>query len=338
MAARAFPDDGELDPEQRPFVAPGPWPHLASAQNEVLAARHVAVVGSKSISLIENAEMKRRWIGAGRGSFALEARSYSERCADAAVAHFWSCIAEEIRNSGAPMSLAAALGRIVRNNRSAEALAWLSGGSDPLAFMLRALTDEAVPFLTSLRFTPSGLEKRAAWERTWDLQRLEDAGKLNGAAIPVPPKYDANDYSGPSFWRLRGKLDVPKERFISYPGAERDDDKSPLIGWAGWDHLQRAQALAALYEARKTEEGWPRERLVPLLAGILELVPWLKQWHNDPNPEFGDARLGDYFEGYVTLEASALGATLDELRAWRPAPAKARPGRKPTTKKAKETA
>jgi hypothetical protein len=33
-----------------------------------------------------------------------------------------------------------------------------------------------------------------------------------------------------------------------------------------------------------------------------ELLPWLKQWHNDPSEEFGGLKLGDYFEGYVEGE------------------------------------
>jgi len=57
----------------------------------------------------------------------------------------------------------------------------------------------------------------------------------------------------------RCKLDVPKERFISYPGCESDEDHKPVYGWAGWDHLQQAQALAGLYEQRKSE-GWEKER------------------------------------------------------------------------------
>jgi hypothetical protein len=152
----------------------------------------------------------------------------------------------------------------------------------------------------------------------WDIQRREDAGETLDEPIPIAPKYDQDDFRDPVFWRLRGKLDVPKERFISYPGAERDDDKSPIIGWAGWDHVRRAQALAALYQERK-EEAWTKDRLAPLLAGLLELVPWLKQWHNEPNASFGGQRLGDYFAQYVESEARENGLTLDDLQAWRPA-------------------
>src|SRR5207248_7218232 len=34
---------------------------------------------------------------------------------------------------------------------------------------------EGVPLLPVLRYKPSGLDKRRAWERTWELQRQEDA-------------------------------------------------------------------------------------------------------------------------------------------------------------------
>jgi hypothetical protein len=73
---------------------------------------------------------------------------------------------------------------------------------------------EAVPFLPTLRYKETGLRKRALWERTWALQRREDAGEDVGA-IEVPPKYTSADFLKGDYGRLRGKLDVPKERFIS---------------------------------------------------------------------------------------------------------------------------
>src|SRR5262249_32283084 len=140
--------------------------------------------------------------------------------------------------------------------------------------------ENAVPFLSVLRYKPSGVRKREQWERTWDLQRREDAGQKVGE-IPVPPKYAAADFASTVLWQLRGKLDVPKERFISYPHCQRDTDPTPVIAWAGWDHLQQARALATYYVQMKESEGWTKERLTPLLAGLLEVLPWLKQWHNE---------------------------------------------------------
>ena len=78
------------------------------------------------------------------------------------------------------------------------------------------------------------------WERTWDLQRREDAGEDVGP-IPVPPKYASADFLNSDLWRLRGKLDVPKERFVTYPHASRNGDPSLVVGWAGWDHLRQAR-------------------------------------------------------------------------------------------------
>jgi hypothetical protein len=145
--------------------------------------------------------------------------------------------------------------------------------------------------------------------------------------IPVPPKYQSKDFLKADFWRLRGGLDVPKERWVSYPGCERGADGSLPIAWAGWDHLEQAIALASYFIDMKEREGWSAERLQPLLAGLLELLPWLKQWHNEINPDFG-ARMGDYYESFVTDEARALQFTLDDLRAWKAPVTAAKRGRK----------
>ena len=110
---------------------------------------------------------------------------------------------------------------------------------------------------------------------------------------------------------------MPKERFVSYPGAERAADGTVVIIWAGYNHAQQTRALATYYHRVKDEEGWPGDRLVPLLAGIDQLVPWVKQWHNEIAPAFG-VRLGDYFGEFVRAEAHALDKTVEEIRAWQP--------------------
>ena len=147
--------------------------------------------------------------------------------------------------------------------------------------------------------------------------------------IPVPPKYQSKDFLKADVWRLRGGLDVPKERWVSYPGCERGADGSLVIAWAGWNHLQQATAVAAYYLDMKDSEGWEPARLQPLLASLLELVPWLEQWHNDLDPVFGE-RMGSYYRSFVTEEARALGFTLDDLREWKPAAVPARRGRRRT--------
>jgi hypothetical protein len=161
-----------------------------------------------------------------------------------------------------------------------------------------------------------------------EIKRYQDERKAaEVGTVPVPPKYKSSDFLKTDFWRLRGGLDVPKERFVSFPGAERGADGSLVIAWAGWNHLQLATALAGYYGDMKDNEGWEPARLQPLLAGLLELVPWLEQWHNDLDPVFGE-RMGTYYKGFVTEDARALGFTLDDLRAWKPAAVAAKRGRK----------
>lgn len=161
-----------------------------------------------------------------------------------------------------------------------------------------------------------------------EIKRHQEERKADEVgAIPVPPKYQSKDFLKADFWRLRGGLDVPKERWISYPGCESGSDGSLLLAWAGWNPLQQATAVAGTYLDMKEREGWPAARLQPLLASLLELVPWLQQWHNEPDPEFGE-RMGDYYLSFVTEEARALGFTLEDLQAWRPVVVAAKRGRK----------
>jgi hypothetical protein len=150
------------------------------------------------------------------------------------------------------------------------------------------------------------------------LQRQQDAGKDVGE-IPVPPKYATADYLKTDFWRLRGKLDVPKERWISYPHCHTESDQTLVVGWAGWNHLQQATALVAYYDARK-REGWDAKRLTPLLAGLDQLLPWIHQWHPEIDKEFGETA-GQSFQTMLEHDAHELGLTLEDIRNWEP-PAK----------------
>jgi hypothetical protein len=134
--------------------------------------------------------------------------------------------------------------------------------------------------------------------------------------IPVPPKYATADFVKTDYWRLRGKLDVPKERWVSYPHCSTENDPSLVVGWAGWNHLQQATALIAYYDARK-REGWTANRLTPLLAGLDQLLPWIHQWHPEIDKEFGETA-GKSFQTMLEHDAHELGLTLEEIRQWTP--------------------
>lgn len=299
-----------------------------SADPGVWDARVSSFAAEPFVQLIESAEFKRRW-DAGRGSFGQKSRTYSEQCAEA-VAH---ALLDQIE----VVTASAASTWCVRDVESSVNQAGVNFlGVAGLGVGLPALVEQtAVPFLAAIRLNEAGLAVAAEWVKCWESQRIEDN---SGESMnpPVPPIFTPKHFHEKRVFDMRGKLDVPKERFVSYPYCESDQDGEPVYGWAGWDHLQRAQALASLYLKRKDGEGWAAARLTPMLAGLLELIPWVKQWHNEPSTEFDGLRMGDYFEKFLDGECRQHGLTHDDLRAWRP-PTKTR-GKTKGTKAAKSAA
>jgi hypothetical protein len=159
-----------------------------------------------------------------------------------------------------------------------------------------------------------------------DIQTKEQEWKEFGRSIGVPPKYTTADFQKTDYWRLRGKLDVPKERWVSYPLCQTESDPSLVIGWAGWNHLEQATALVGYYDTRK-REGWDARQLAPLLAGLDQLLPWIHQWHPEIDKEFGETA-GQSFQTMLEHDAHELGLTLEEIRAWKPEPRTTRTPRK----------
>lgn len=299
---------------------PSRWPE---DYRSVVQHRIEMIEQASNIRLIEQPLCKRRW-NSPQWEVLEQAALRDWLLVRLESPHYWTTSADQPPQLTSTSRLADA----ARQDADLMQVAALYAGHadfDPGQLVAELVISEAVPFLPVLRYTDTGLRKRSQWEDTWALQRREDAGE-NVGSIPVPPKYKSTDFLKTDMWRLRGGLDVPKERWVSYPGCERGADGSLVIAWAGWDHLQQATAIASYYLDMKDNEGWPAERLQPLLAGIQELVPWLKQWHNDLNPTYG-ARMGDYYESFVVEEARAQGFTADALRAWKPAVTTARRGR-----------
>ena len=309
---------------------PSHWPE---AYRQLVERRIKAIEDHPWIALIEQPEYKRRWN-----------REPWEEQEKRALRGWLLDRLEDRRYWPEPrVTSTAKLADRLREDDEFRQVASLYRGRDDFdwtALVTELALEEAVPFLAAYRYTESGQRKRADWEETWRLQRIEDeidartklaAGDPQRLSedeartlkarevgdIPVPPKYASADFRKSSYWRLRGKLDVPKERFIHYPGLERGVDASPVIGWAGWNHLEQAQALGAALTELRENEGWGADRLKPGLAGLLELLPWLLQWHNDPDPAHGGERLGKFFAGFLDEEARSLGLTREELSGWR---------------------
>lgn len=298
--------------------------HLPSDYRDLLQRRLDAIESNQYIRLLERPEYKRRW-----------ATEPWDKQVESAL-RGWLLDRVEDRSlwydrdsRPATQSVAQLADILDRDEDFRRVLRLWAGDSNAAtgAALAKLLADEAVPFLAAYRYKPSGLEKRAAWEETWGLQRREDAGEKLAAPIPVPPKYKPADFVKGSYWSHRGKLDVPKERFISYPNAGRDTDATELLGWAGWDHADQALALASLISQR-IEEGWDTPKLVPLLAGLNELEPWVRHWHNEIDPEYGES-VADAIDDELTARLNEHHLTVTDLTKWRPE--QARRGRRTKT-------
>jgi hypothetical protein len=300
--------------------------HWPAAYRELVERRITMIESDQFIGLLERPEYKRRW--------AVEPWEKQE---ERAVRGWLLDRLEDRRfwfdNAGRPLprSVAQLTDEVARDQELTKVLAVWEGRPDvPVGTSLaRLLAEEAVPYLASYRYKETGLRKREAWEHTWALQRREDKHEKIGA-IPVPPKYTSADFARTEYWSHRGKLDVPKERFIVYPDAGRDNDPTAVLGWAGWDHAQQALALAQLIQVREAD-GWYDEQLVPLVAGLAELLPWVEQWHSEPDEFYGGVSPAEFFAEHLDTRARQVGRTVAQLAAWRPTPARRGRARKAAT-------
>ncbi|WP_067804311.1 BREX-2 system adenine-specific DNA-methyltransferase PglX [Nocardia beijingensis] len=301
---------------------PSAWPET---YRNVVQHRIDVIQSSRAIGMIERPEYKRRW--KSEGWDILQEKALRTWLLDRIESRdLW------FDDNGQPqmLTLSRLTDRLAADQDFVSVAALYAPRTDLAQVVADLITDEHVPFLAALRYKPSGLKKRKDWEHVWDMQRQEDAmpdghekNKFRDS-IPVPPKYTSTDFLRTSFWQARGKLDVPKERFISYGSTNVATPE--LYGWAGWDHREQAMAIA-IYLA---ENSLSTEEITPFLAGLLELQPWLDQWHNEVDPNYGIAPSA-FFSGDRRSMQGEHGLTDDDLRNWRPQPA-AR-GRRTTTKR-----
>lgn len=123
-----------------------------------------------------------------------------------------------------------------------------------------------------------------------------------------------------------------------------------VFGWAGWTHLEQLQGVIALWEAewdehgakvlplaardgadeaRRAENAAVRGRLVPLLQTMVDLLPWVRQWHDEEGA-------ADQFEKYVAEECRKVELSGEEVRGWRAAKVERRGRAKPAARVAKD--
>ncbi|TKA04749.1 BREX-2 system adenine-specific DNA-methyltransferase PglX [Actinacidiphila oryziradicis] len=305
---------------------PAHWPgwYRAIVQNRI-----DVIEKRRDLALIERPECKRRWASEPWEKREKEAlRTWLlDRVEDRRL---WFALRDGFEQPR-PLTISQLADELAKLDPEVSAVAALYAADHlgkrdlPLEAVLAEVLDvEHVPYLAALRYKDTGLRKRAQWEDVWEQQRAEDATGER-LSIPVPPKYASADFVKTSYWSNRGKLDVPKERFVSYPGANPDADPTLLLGWAGWDHRDQAQALVNVVKDRASQLSWEESRIAPLLAGLAELMPWVRQWFGSDDQEWG-GNAAEEFGAFLDAERAKRGLSAAQLAAWRPAP-KAR-GRK----------
>ncbi|HHU45281.1 MAG TPA: BREX-2 system adenine-specific DNA-methyltransferase PglX, partial [Actinomycetales bacterium] len=302
---------------------------LSPSQSTAYARRLELIDGDRKLRLLESPEFKRRWAD----------DPWDKKVTDALT--YWLLGRLESRDlwfvdggdMPRPRTIRELAGVIETDPAYADVLTalplWAGKRARSTTDMLIALLkNEPVPFHKSLRYRKAGVRKRAEWEATWQAQRLEDAGEITAADVPVPPNYTSADMPA-AVWKHRGKLDVPKERFISYPGATRDGDGTDIIGWAGWNHLEQGLALMALVHGALEADAAP-EDIAALLSGMEEQLFWITMWHNDVDPRLG-IRFGDYLQNQVIETANKIDIPAEDLPKY--APTQRTRSRSPRTKK-----
>lgn len=279
---------------------------------ELVAVRRARIETTPELSLIEQTTYKRRWY-----------RPDYEAEEQAALA---SWLADRIEHAlsertGKPCTLGQVTAALEGDSRVQAVAELLAGRKDyRLAeFVADAVLADAVPHHAFHVYKPTGLEKRAAWERTWEEQRKEDAGQP--AKPEVPPKYGQGDFLKAEYFRLRGKLDVPKERFIAFTEIPGRSAGETLYGWAGWTPLERVKALLAMDEECE-DQGIQLADRIALLDSAWRLLPDVVR---------DDAATGSRLKAELQAILGAEGPSTVLLDDWKkrfPPPGKARGGGK----------
>ena len=259
------------EPDEQPsdWWARHGWEPLADLPKEAspalkkrVEARRIRTAAVPALTLIETANFKRRW--------------YKPDYAEQERVALTEWLADRVEQAARARTQAFSLEQLVANLQDdARVLAVcevLTGRKDfsLSQFVASALQCDVVPSHRFHVYKPAGLVKREVWERTWADQRREDAGEK--VSPEVPPAYGSGDFLKPDYWRLRGKLDVPKERFITFTEVPGRSGGETLYGWAGWTAQQRVKAMLAIDEELE-DASVPLADRIGLLDSAWRLLP-----------------------------------------------------------------
>jgi hypothetical protein len=232
------------------------------AYRDLVERRRARIREVPELRLIECAAYKRRWYRP----------DYDKEENDALAGWLADRIESVARDRSGPATVEQVTAAVQDDPRVLAVAEVVTGRKDfHLAdIVAERVARDAVPNHPAHRYKPSGLAKRAEWEKTWEDQRREDAGEK--VAPKVPPPYSQADFLRGEYWRLRGKLDVPKERFTAFTEVPGRQNSATLYGWAGWTPLQRVRALLAI-DADLDDAQVPLADRIGVLDSAWRLLP-----------------------------------------------------------------
>lgn len=237
-----------IEDEARPFRANEEARRLLPLSVAEEYGRRARLIDeSSSLGLLETPVHKRLWRGV-QGIFGRYDRTYDDRVRTALKEWIAERVEAVVRDKNRPMTVEQ-IAAVVQDDQQFLAVAEILEQRKDISvsrLVSESLVANAVPSHPAYVYKPSGLVKRTAWEKVWSAQRRVDGG--DPIEVDAPPTYVSGDFLRPEHWQLRGKLDVPKERFIAFSEVPRRGTDESLYGWAGWTALQRLRALLAIDE------------------------------------------------------------------------------------------
>ena len=274
---------------------------LPEAERNIVEARLARTAASRELALLEQPTYKRRWYKPDYASEEQQALEtwLSDRIEDWTKEHREPFTVEEAASALQADPAVLAVAEVLTDRPDFNLV----------EVVAERVHQDAVPNNKHHVFKPSGLTKRAAWERTWEMQRAEDeAAKRGGTAPvpPVPPKYGKSDYLRDGYWSLRGPLDVPKERFIALTEVPGREGKDVLFAWAGLTHRERAKMLVELDEQAE-RAGIARTDRIGILHGVWFLADYVA-WESE--------QAARQYRAAVTTVVGQAGITEELLSEW----------------------
>ena len=284
------------------------------------------IESNKFIRLLEQPEYKRRW-----QPIAWD-KEVEKACESWLLDRLEDLFAERAPKEPRPYTLDT-IAAAWRSDPRVLAVAEVYSGTasfDLVDLAARLLRDNALPDNPYRIYSEEGLRKYRRWQWTWKLQDQEDAWEADQSPdkgslklidpdsgepldeIPVPPKFKKGDFAKAAYYSIRGKLNVPRERFIQYA------DLTPLhYGWNGWRDEARADAAAKAFEFAEQHPDQPLTE-PPTATDPRRCGPTLGLWDSlDDVRRWGSAEACEEFQFLAEDVCKQKACPCDVVTAWR---------------------